>query len=182
MKNFVRGMGIGILVFAVFSYIIFAFEFKTVGASMNKSATLSEDEIISKAKELGFVSIKDLPKQAPQTELSDEQIISKAKALGMDFTPKNIEKTGNENGISDIVTKTQESDTDTYVKITITAGLSATKISQLLFDNKLIDDKDSFRVFLQEKKVTTLLRTGVHYIPYNSSYDEILKILQARPK
>lgn len=76
-----RGIGIGLIIAA-----IFFFSFRSVMENTVVSS-ISDSEIISKAESLGMIKITDIER----VYLTDEQVIEKAKELGMTFeeSPKN---------------------------------------------------------------------------------------------
>jgi len=166
-RNLFLGLGAGIILSSVVFYISFLIAFKPV----------SDEYIISKAKELNMVSADEIPQA--QT-LSNEDIIAKAKELGMIFkTEEESEKS------TETQTQQQSEVTDEpaeIIDVRILPGSSAISISKTLYEAGVIDNSDDFLTFLKQNNKENTIRAGYFEIPLGSSDKDILEILTTPPK
>ncbi len=166
-RNLFLGLGAGIILSSVVFYISFLITFKPV----------SDEYIISKAKELNMVSADEIPQA--QT-LSNEDIIAKAKELGMIFkTEEESEKsTGTQTQQqSEVIDEPAE-----IIDVRILPGSSAISISKTLYEAGVIDNSDDFLTFLKQNNKENIIRAGYFEIPLGSSDKDILEILTTPPK
>jgi len=175
-RNLFLGLGAGIILSSVVFYIAFLIAFKPV----------SDDYIISKAKELNMVSADEIPQA--QT-LSDEDIIAKAKELGMIFETKAENQTNKseESEIQSTETQIQQQsevtdETTEIINVRIFPGSSAISVSKTLYEAGVIDNSDDFLTFLKQNNKANTIRAGYFEIPLGSSDKEILEILTTPPK
>lgn len=185
MKQYLlRGIGLGI----IFTSLVLLIAF---GGTGKPAPALSEDEIISKAQELGMITqekylnktfsdskILELAKELgmytsdeyDNKSLSEEEIIEKAKSLGMDFVGNS-----EQNNIDEEQTATDSK--SEFVTIVVSKGMDSMTISKLLKKNQVIDDWAAFDKYLHQNKLTGVLRIGSYVIEKGSDYETIVKIL-----
>lgn len=70
------------------------------------------------------------------------------------------------------------SDTILFVKINIPPDISASEISQILFENYLIDESTKFSNYLIDLEIDRVINQGTFYIPIECSYDDIIDIIK----
>ncbi|GHU58969.1 hypothetical protein AGMMS49975_26060 [Clostridia bacterium] len=63
------------------------------------------------------------------------------------------------------------------VKVTISSGMSAEKIAQLLANSEIVDDSAKFLQFLKDKNSTKKISTGTYEFSKNQSYESVLNRL-----
>lgn len=174
-KYFFRGVGVTLIITATIFYFI--------GLNISKSANqdMTDEDIITKARELGIVDEEELKEK----EFTDEEIILKAKKLGMIFPTNNEEedKLNDDKEVSDELdgkevtdkekNDTKESDT---VEIKIKYGMSSRDVAKLLFDNGIIDDIDECDKYFMVNNIDGKIKIGTYEFKLNSTYEEVMKI------
>ena len=212
LKYYLRGLGCGILLATVVLVLS--------GRERSKVEVekLTDDEIISRAEDLGMVmnnssgidynSILDsisgdentetkdseanVEESEDGTKESDSSKDSKDNSQDSEDTSNQIsdeasgEDIKNEDSVKDLASDQEDSDankdTDSVatiesVGITITNGMKAQEVSDLLEDAGLVIDGDDFRRYLSSHQLTTKLRSGKFTIPQGSDYDQIARII-----
>ena len=162
LKHYLRGLGIGILVTAVFFGLT------------KKAETMTDAEIKIRASQLGMVEetvLADLVSE--EADVQEEGKTADADAeeeesLQTSSEDENEEDT-EENGII-----TQEED---YVIITVEQGNGSGTISRKLYDAGMIDSIEEYDKFLISNGYDRKLSAGSHRIPVGSSMEEIARIL-----
>lgn len=116
-----------------------------------KYVDLSDEMIIERAKELGYVSFK-------------ESIIKEKES------EKNI---GNKEKNLEVI----DGEDKKFTKIEILEGDTLSHIAEKLFKAELIDNKEEFILLAEDKMVDKKFAYGVFEIKYNTSYSTIIKLL-----
>lgn len=174
-KYYLRGIGIGIL-FSVFIMII--------SINLHKKDMISDDEIVSRAKELGMI----MPDNSEDSEDIIDTEVVKDTELGFGQTITNTEIITPDGTESVIVTKNnkaeenksnksdKEQDFDS-VTIIVKRGDVCRNIAETLFEYGLVDDAEEFRKFMGKKGYASKIHTGEYVINRGATYEEIAKIL-----
>lgn len=102
-------------------------------------------------------------------EYSNEEIMEKATELGM-VTIKESLSTNNEKNI-------KEEEIQKEMKFSIKSGQPLVEIANNLFESGIIEDKQEFIQFIEDKKMDKRLRPGDYVLNRNLSYTTIMKIL-----
>lgn len=195
LKYYVRGLGIGI----VFATIMCVISVKV------KGNTMSDSEIIERARELGMVmeyetdifknpsesesqssneetnSSKEDNKDTASSEPSQQESASESsqpESSNSDET-KETEPTSQ----SEVVTQpSSEPQTDVIhnISIEVISGMDSGKVASLLYSAGLIDDATAFNNYLVNNNYANNIRTGNYTIQEGSSYETIANILVGR--
>ena len=201
LKYYLRGLGIGIICTAIIMGIAF---------SGNKKETLTDTEIIERARMLGMVmpegtseTEEDVSKKETDGQKADEQKtevknpVSKSaenhKSQNTDngTTKKTEDETnsGQDNNNnkktennSNGQDETSDSISSDLVDIEIAQGDYSSVVCQKLYAAGLITNADEFNDYMVSKGVDGLLHVGKHQIPKGATRDEILDILQEKPQ
>lgn len=166
-KYFLRGMGVGILV----TVIIFAVSL------VFYEPTLSDEEIIEKAKALGMeTSEETITKEDSQTkdeETSNETDGEKQSTdTSADEDESNESESQDDNSNSN-ETASESSSSSERVTFVVTPGEGSSKICENLYHAGLIDDPNTFNQFLEDNGYDKTISTGSYEIPKGSTYEEI---------
>ena len=187
LKYYLRGLGLG---------IIFAVIIMMIGFHGNKQS-MSDTEIIEKAKTLGMVEAKNISGTVAD-EYNSEKTDSSA-ANSDDSSQK--AKTEQDSQMQDSQTAqedtqqedTQQEDTQpaadakqetvepqdavTTYTISVTSQDTCRTIAEKLKALNLVDDAEQFRIYMGQKGADHFIADGEHVIPQGASYDDIITIL-----
>ncbi|WP_443594302.1 hypothetical protein [Agathobacter sp.] len=183
LKYYLRGLGLG---------IIFAVIIMMIGFHGNKQS-MSDTEIIEKAKTLGMVEAKKSSGTVAD-EYNSEKTDSSATNSD-DSSQKSEAKPGSEMQEG----QTQQKDTQqeavvpaadaqpetvapqdttaTTYTITVTSQDTCRTIAEKLKALGLVDDAEQFRIYMGQKGVDHFIADGDHSISQGASYDDIISIL-----
>lgn len=196
LKYYLRGLGLGII-FAVFIMMV---------GYRNHGSSMSDSEIIEKAKALGMVETEDTSgmKSDKKTdnktdEKSDKKIdTSEPDTTIADTSAAEDTQTGTDNTDADNIAGTADVDTtapsdvaatdsaasdaaqpqqNTTFTVTVGSGDTCRMIAERLQAAGIIDDAEKFRAYMGQKGVDQFIADGNHEIPYGASYDDIINIL-----
>lgn len=210
LRYYLRGLGIGIAVTALF--------FGIYTGRVNRG--MSDEEVKKRAAELGMIENTVLK---PASENTDHAVIgdpSTDEATGSDETAESdatagTEETQNngnlqgdtqsddmpEDGISTEAAGSENPDTDAtntqdstvqgpvtvddlpteeYVQITINRGDSSLTAARKLEEAGVIEDARDFDRYLSQNGYDKYIKTGVHEIPRTGTYEQIAGILTSR--
>ena len=189
LKYYLRGLGLGII-FAVFIMMV---------GYRNHGSSMSDSEIIEKAKALGMVETEDSSgmkndkKTDNKTDKKSEPDITIADTSAAEDT-----QTGTDNTDADNIAGTADADTtapsdvaatdsaasdaaqpqqNTTFTVTVGSGDTCRMIAERLQAAGIIDDAEKFRAYMGQKGVDQFIADGSHEIPYGASYDDIINIL-----
>lgn len=182
-RSFLLGLGIGILVLSTVFYVAMGVEKKTRPVE----ASLTDGEIVERARKLGMIYFNDLPeKQMPLENpgtptLTDQEIIQRAQALGMAFPVENSP----EDSVPLEATSTPEAtpppeetgEEGPVTRIYIPEGSNASDVLDVLYEAGIIPDKQSFGDYLAGRNLTKGLHYGNYKIPQGADYAAIADIL-----
>lgn len=149
-KYYLRGVGVGLIV----SSILFAIAFALYQPKM------SDEEIIAAAKNLGMVAEEESDTDATNSSKAEEN----TDASEGDSSDTNGEDT------SDV----------TYVEFTIAGGDSSATVSKHLEEAGLVDNADSFDLYLSDQNLDNSLLPGTYSIAHGSTFLEIGQILTTK--
>ena len=197
LKYYLRGLGLGII-FAVFIMMV---------GYRNHGSSMSDSEIIEKAKALGMVETEDSSGMKTDNKTdgkTDKKIDSSEPDTSIaDTSTAEDTQTGTDNTDADNTTDTADADTtapsdaaatdpaasdaagtdaaqpqqNTTFTITVGGGDTCRMIAERLQTAGIIDDAEKFRVYMGQKGVDQFIADGSHEIPYGASYDDIINIL-----
>ena len=195
MRQFINGMGVGILVATLVLAVTY----------MVKGKEISDTEVIRRAKQLGMVEssqsvIKeaaddrsDSPEDSDVTsettpageEVSDTDILADADTPTDDESLTNVENIDTwidteqqeqtnevlaDEGQETIEDLTDSSDT---VEVVISRGMDGVTVSYLLEEKGVVEDAMDFNKYLSDNQLQTYIMYGTYQLKKNSSYDEI---------
>ena len=187
-KYFVRGLGIGI----IFGALIMLTAYLTSG-----KGSLSDEEVIKRAQELGMVKKSEyvLDSEVTSEETTTEAATTETPAT----TEKATEAANTEAATTEAVTTeavtteaattekatteaatTEQTDTKTKATITVSGGMSSETISSLLENAGLVDSASKFNSFLVQNGYDKKLETGSFDISGGMTYEEIARILTTK--
>ena len=197
LKYYLRGLGLGII-FAVFIMMV---------GYRNHGSSMSDSQIIEKAKALGMVETEDSSGMKTDNKTdgkTDKKIdTSEPDTSTADTSTAEDTQTGTDNTDADNTTDTADADTtapsdaaatdpaasdaagtdaaqpqqNTTFTITVGGGDTCRMIAERLQTAGIIDDAEKFRVYMGQKGVDQFIADGSHEIPYGASYDDIINIL-----
>ena len=196
LKYYLRGLGLGII-FAVFIMMV---------GYRNHGSSMSDSEIIEKAKALGMVETEDssgMKNDKKTDNKTDEKSDKKTDASEPDTTIVDTSaakdtQTGTDNTDADNIAGTADVDTtapsdvaatdsaasdaaqpqqNTTFTVTVGSGDTCRMIAERLQAAGIIDDAEKFRAYMGQKGVDQFIADGSHEIPYGASYDDIINIL-----
>ncbi|MEY8392097.1 hypothetical protein D3Z36_03620 [Lachnospiraceae bacterium] len=200
LKYYLRGLGIGIICTAIIMGI---------ALSGNKKGTLTDAEIIERARLLGMVMAEETkesedlgssegknPINEKKKEGEDKENIIKSDEVNNKVTEADInqqdkssqenkedpeKKPENENkGQSEGNAQNQSDNTQEIIQIEIKTGEYSDVVCRKLFQAGLISDAEAFNQYLTQKGADDSLRVGVYQIPKGATQDEIIQILQEK--
>lgn len=117
---------------------------------------LSDADIIKRAEELGYVSIKDKISTETKTTDQNEDKFDKVKESN---------------------DETKEDSDDGFIELEIVEGDTLKDISKKLLELDLIDDEEEFISTVEEKNMDKRFAYGIFKIPIDSSYSQIIELL-----
>lgn len=196
LKYYLRGLGLGII-FAVFIMMV---------GYRNHGSSMSDSEIIEKAKALGMVETEDssgMKNDKKTDNKTDKKSDKKTDTSEPDTTIADTSaaedtQTGTDNTDADNIAGTADADTtapsdvaatdsaasdaaqpqqNTTFTVTVGSGDTCRMIAERLQAAGIIDDAEKFRVYMGQKGVDQFIADGSHEIPYGASYDDIINIL-----
>lgn len=208
-KNLILGLGIGIILSSGVFYVGFKF---TDNLPPSPSISISDDEIIKRAKEIGMIFEDEISKKAEDPKPNNSSLDLEAETTNVNKIEPSIETLtvpiDESESIEDIISEAKESDTindqesteiestksqakitnnqvksnSSVVNIRILPNSSATKVAQNLYNLGLIDNKTNFINYIKANNKANTIRAGYFSIKKGSSYDDILKILSTPSK
>jgi len=197
LKYYMRGLGIGMVVTAFILSVVLDKDTKT----------MSDDEVMARARELGMVESTVLSQMAEQNKnASDESNVPESgtdvqetvetetpetETLGTE-TPE-TETTGTEvpetepepeSEVSTEEKETEQNDEGSEiagtVTIVITPGESSESVSRSLEDAGLVESARTFDKYLCNNGYDNVIAVGTYEIPVGISEEEIAKIITKR--
>ena len=165
LKFYLRGLGIGVAV--------------TAGILMlagGGKKTMTDEEVIARAKELGLVENKvlaelntEVSEQEPTEQNTSEPENSEEKSSEQESTEETGQETTEEEQTEEVI--------EEYVIVTVVGGDSSVAVSKKVFEAGLVESAASFDAFLCSNGYDKILAVGNHEIPKGASMKEIADIL-----
>ena len=189
LKYYLRGLGIGIIVTTILLMIAFALH----------KPTMSDADIIARAKQLGMVMPEDEePLQdtettaVPETETAqiEEQTTEAAANTEEPVTADETENPESEMTDTEVATEVSSEaneENNTAVNaapytLVVNRGDVCRIVCENLQANGVVDDAEAFRKFLGQKGFASSISVGSYSIPYGLDYEEIYQILKLGPQ
>lgn len=177
LKYYLRGLGLG---------IIFAVIIMMIGFHDNKQS-MSDTEIIEKAKTLGMVEAKNISGTVADEYNSEK---TDSSAANSDASSQKAE-TEQDSQMQDSQTAQEDTqqaadakqetvepqDAVTTYTISVTSQDTCRTIAEKLKALNLVDDAEQFRIYMGQKGADHFIADGEHIIPQGASYDDIITIL-----
>lgn len=186
LKYFLRGLGMGVLVTALIM---------TISGNASRKVSLTEEEIIKRAEQLGMVmeddSIEGLDNLSSTEDLSVSEESAKPENPGIEDSKKTAEpeesKEPSESSQPKESPKPSQSSQpeesekpkeskkpDRKITFVIKAGMSSGMIATALENAGLIDDAKAFDEYMCDKGYDSKISTGTYEIPDGADYDRII--------
>lgn len=187
LKYYLRGLGLG---------IIFAVIIMMIGFHGNKQS-MSDTEIIEKAKALGMVEAKNISGTVADeynSEKTDSSAANSDDSSQKAETEQDSQMQDSQTAQEDTQQEdTQQEDTQpaadakqetvepqdavTTYTISVTSQDTCRTIAEKLKALNLVDDAEQFRIYMGQKGADHFIADGEHVIPQGASYDDIITIL-----
>lgn len=156
LKYYLRGAGVGVIVTTLVLMIAFAFH----------KTTMSDAEVIARAKQLGMVEVTE--------DTGDTDDTDDTKDTSEEGSSTDAKKDTAADGSEDT-----EEPKET-VSFTVSSGETSAVVSQHLQEQGLVDNGDSFDMFISDVDLDNSLLPGTYEIPKGSSFLEIAQILTTK--
>ena len=187
IKNYLKGIGVGIIVASLILII----------AGKLNNNTMSDEDVIKRAKELGMVESTTLTSPSGNTGLVDvstseekseavatEDDKTKEDSVNTDQTDTN-ETADNSETVSgtdkedktNTTTDTKKTDYGETVKVEVKSGMSSESAAAAAKEAGLVDDDVEFNKYLCANGYDKRLRVGQYDIPTGSDFETIAKFL-----
>lgn len=171
LKYYLRGLGLG---------IIFAVIIMMIGFHDNKQS-MSDTEIIEKAKTLGMVEAKNISGTVADeynSEKTDSSATNSDASSQKAETEQDSQMQDSQTAQEDTQQETVEpQDAVTTYTISVTSQDTCRTIAEKLKALNLVDDAEQFRIYMGQKGADHFIADGEHVIPQGASYDDIITIL-----
>lgn len=173
LKYYLRGLGIGVIVTTIILMIALA---------LHRNDGLTDEEIISRAKELGMVMqetekpVKDTLADFANLDDDKENTDVKQKEESPDQS-QGLNENNPKDSSGDETDKenTPKKETALRVEITIVGGEYSDKVSEKLKKAGLIDDAEKFNKYLAECGKDSFIQPGNYTLTVGATYDEIIE-------
>lgn len=175
LKIFMRGVGAGILLATIVLFVAY----KTNGN------TISDEEIIKQAKELGMVEASQEDDKLSgiledsKTTKASEETTAEANATTEETTEVTTEETTTEVSTTEAKATIEESTVKkgTKVGFTINKGMTSTSVAKILESQGVVTDYADFDKYLEDNGYASRISTGTFEVQVGDTYEEIAKIL-----
>lgn len=171
LKYYLRGLGLG---------IIFAVIIMMIGFHDNKQS-MSDTEIIEKAKTLGMVEAKNISGTVADEYNSEKTDSSAANSDASSQKAETEQEDTQQEDTQPAADAKQETvepqDAVTTYTISVTSQDTCRTIAEKLKALNLVDDAEQFRIYMGQKGADHFIADGEHVIPQGASYDDIITIL-----
>lgn len=194
LKSYLKGLGLGIIIATIVLLV----------ATNLKDNSMSDEDIIKRAKELGLVESTTLTPSSLNSEINNDQVLDENPndKLNNDSDSSGDSKTDESLKDDDIKDKLTDDDKESndnlnddksndleaikdndlekveeYVIITIKPGEGSEIVSTKVREAGFTDDGKAFNKFLVDNGYDKRLKVGDHEIPVQSTFEEIAKLL-----
>lgn len=185
LKYYLRGLGLGIIFAAIVLTVAFALQ----------GNSISDDEVIERAKKLGMVMEEDKKESLFSTEKDTEtSAVPKTTEADTQKTEP-VKNTENDTEVSkkDDASKSTEADSEKetekdsekdkdskYVTIKVKKGEVCREVAEDLQRNGLVKDAEEFRKYMGNNGYAKFIKGGTFKIPRGASFQEIARILMKK--
>lgn len=174
LRYYMRGLGIGILVTALLLVL-----------SGRKENSLSDQQIIERATELGMVMDDKSVLKESKTEAKQEETTPETETEQKETTPEPVkqEEQGKVQKVEEPVTeepKQEEIKPEETVTITVASGASSVSVAKQIEQAGLVDSAADFDSYLCRNGYDKKICVGNHVIPKNATEEEIAKALTGK--
>lgn len=187
LKYYLRGLGLG---------IIFAVIIMMIGFHDNKQS-MSDTEIIEKAKTLGMVEAKNISgtvadeynsektdssatnsdASSQKTETEQDSQMQDSQTAQEDTQQEDTQQEDTQPAADAKQETVEPQDAVTTYTISVTSQDTCRTIAEKLKALNLVDDAEQFRIYMGQKGADHFIADGEHVIPQGASYDDIITIL-----
>lgn len=178
LKYYLRGLGIGIIVTTIILMISFS----------KKDKSMSDEEVIARATQLGMVMKEETGSQSQETETPSEtepQEPETPDASDSDEAPIGADgihsEDAPEQGTADGIPEDAGAAENTPYILTIQSGDVCRVVCERLEENGVIPSAETLRKYLFEIGYASNMGTGDYEIPYGLTDPEVAEILKAGP-
>lgn len=187
LKYYLRGLGIGIIITTITLSIV----------SGKDSKSMSDEEVIARASELGMVmeekndglfgaDTESTETEKPQTSQTEEARTEVKETETQETESKETESRepetevkGTESGEPQTGEKqTEETEVETYTLV-VQPGEVCRNVCEKLAAAGIVDDAEVLRKYLSEKNIADFISVGTYEVPMNASMEDIAAILEA---
>lgn len=179
LKYFLRGLGIGIIFTAIILLL--------ANTSSKNRITMTDEQVIAKAKKLGMVHSKDMETQLDKT-LDDLQRETKEpiktnnpdnqKDVNVTSKPKETKEPVKTNKPTSMPTeRPKETDKPKKVTLVVSSGMFSEQVSKEVQNLGLVKNAKELNLFLYNNGYSNRIRIGTFQIPLGATYAEIAEII-----
>lgn len=178
MKNFVRGMGIGILI----TTLVFSIAYMLIGNKMSddeireraaKLGMVEQDTTVVKSRENADVQLTDGTNQAAEPD--DTSLLPPSDETTEILTPYATTDPDNTGAIQQNDIPVNASGNENAVLVQIGRGQDGITISQILQQAGVITDATDFNRYLSDNHYQLDILWGEFWLEKNMEYDAIVK-------
>ncbi len=187
LKYYLRGLGIGIIITTIILSI----------ASGKDSKSMSDEEVVARASELGMVmeekndGLFGANTESTETEETQTSQIKEARTEVKETETQETESKETESRESETEVKetesgepqteekqTEETEVETYTLV-VQPGEVCRNVCEKLAAAGIVDDAEVLRKYLSEKNIADFISVGTYEVPMNASMEDIAAILEA---
>ncbi len=182
LKYYLRGLGIGIIITTIILSIV----------SGKDSKSMSDEEVIARASELGMVmeekndglfgaDTESTETEEPQTSQTEEARTEVKETETQETESKETESREPETEVKETETgekQTEETEVETYTLV-VQPGEVCRNVCEKLAAAGIVDDAEVLRKYLSEKNIADFISVGTYEVPMNASMEDIAAILEA---
>lgn len=183
IKYFLRGLGVGILVTVLLLF---------VGVTKAQKQTISDEEIMSRAKQLGMLTKEEANDY--RLEQSLDQIkdnLGETASSVPATTTVPVESTEAPADVNDEETvkpsaapskkpkkkENNKQDKKKTVTLQIKSGMTTQAVSRFLYANQVIRNEEDFTTYMLDHKLTAKLQVGKYDIPVDATHAQIAEMI-----
>ena len=187
LKYYLRGLGIGIIITTIILSIV----------SGKDSKSMSDEEVIARASELGMVmeekndglfgaDTESTETEEPQTSQTEEARTEVKETETQETESKETESREPETEVKETESgesqtgekQTEETEVETYTLV-VQPGEVCRNVCEKLAAAGIVDDAEVLRKYLSEKNIADFISVGTYEVPMNASMEDIAAILEA---
>lgn len=179
LKYYLRGLGIGIIITTIILSIV----------SGKDSKSMSDEEVIARASELGMVmeekndglfgaDTESTETEEARTEVKETET-QETESKETESREPETEVKETESGEPQTGEKqTEETEVETYTLV-VQPGEVCRNVCEKLAAAGIVDDAEVLRKYLSEKNIADFISVGTYEVPMNASMEDIAAILEA---